>query len=50
MIIEIKGINYKCKPFSGDGYFEKPINKIHPALSKIKTIIIKDLIERSIKE
>ena len=34
----------------GDGYFEKPFNKTHSALSKIKTITIEDLIERAIKK
>jgi hypothetical protein len=35
--------------FTGDGYFEKPFNKIHPALSKIKTLSVEDIIERTIK-
>ncbi len=35
--------------FVGDGYFEKPFNKIHPVLSKIKTLSVEDIIKKAMK-
>ena len=36
--------------YLGDGYFEKPFNKTHPTLSKIKTLTVEDCIKRAIKD